>query len=132
MPRPNMLNKILLKLCVGVETLNFSVCLKKCLNTIRITIRVHTSTHIAVDESQIQVSLIFNDHVVKNDTPCHYVLESFLDPKPSRTTNNGNLACKIPKALSISFQHPSCALANKACFLLLGFELVFTNVDQEG
>ena len=86
MPRPNMLNKILLKLCVGVTIFYLSVCLKKCLNTVRVSSWPQTNTHIIVEEDQIEVSIIFNDHVVENHTTCHYFVKSFLIPKSSRTT----------------------------------------------
>jgi hypothetical protein len=41
-----------------------------------------------------------------------------------------NLACKTPDALSMSFQHASCAFENSAYFFVLGVEMVFTNIAQ--
>jgi hypothetical protein len=75
---------------------------------------------------QDQIPLILDDHVVKNHTSSHDVSEIFLDPnRVGPRTLMGNLACKAPKALSISFRHASCAFANSTW-------IVFTNVSQDG
>ena len=73
-----VLNEILLKLAVGFVVLNLSVGLKECSNAIWVPRWLHTDTDIVVVELEVQVPLILDDHVVKNHTTCHYVVEGFL------------------------------------------------------
>lgn len=85
MALPKVLNKILLKLAVDGDVLNLPVCLKECLNAIWIFSWLHTATDIIVEELQDQVSLILDDHAVKNNTIYYYVFEGFLAPKTSKS-----------------------------------------------
>jgi hypothetical protein len=67
MTTPMMLNKIFLELTMGASVLNVPKCFKKCLDSIRISRWLHTGTNIIKEELQIQVLLILNNHVVKNN-----------------------------------------------------------------
>jgi hypothetical protein len=110
---PMMLNDIGLKLPMRARVLNLSARLKKCLDTIQISWWLHMATYIVVDELQFQISLILNDLVLRNDTCRRNVVEGFLVPITSRTTNN-------LQNTKISFNILS------ACFLYLGkFNLFF-------
>src|SRR5215216_2415808 len=86
---PMVLNKILLKLKVGVCIFNLPVGLKKCSNAVRVSSWFDTATHIVVEELQVHASLIFENHIMKDNTACHDIFQGPLVPKMSRTTNNG-------------------------------------------
>ena len=69
-----MLNEILLKLKVVVCIFNLLVGLKKISNAVRVSSWFDTTTHIVIEELQVHASLIFENHIVKNNTTCHDVL----------------------------------------------------------
>ena len=83
-PLQMVLNEILLKLKVGVCIFNLPVGLKKCSNAVRVSSWFDMATHIVVEELQIHASLIFENHIVKNNTACHDVFQGQLVPKMSR------------------------------------------------
>jgi hypothetical protein len=114
MPTSMVLNDIFLELLVGGSVLNVPKCFKICLNFIRISWWLHTGTNIIKEELQVQVHIILNNHVVKNHTSGHDVMEGMFVPKMTRTSNYCKSSCKTPKALSISFRAASCAFANSA------------------
>ena len=84
-----VLHEILLILKVGVCIFNLLVGLKKSFNAVRVSSWFHTATHIIVEELQVHASLIFENHIVKNNTAWHDVFQGPLVPKMSRTTSNG-------------------------------------------
>jgi hypothetical protein len=87
MPTPMVLNEIFLELPVGGSVLNLPECFKKCLNFIRISRWLHTGTNIIKEEFQIQVLLILNNHVVKNHTSSHDVMDGTFVLKMTMTSN---------------------------------------------
>ena len=96
-PLPMMLNEILLKLIVGVCIFNLPVGLKKSSNAVRVSNWFDTAAHIVVEELQVHASLIFENHIVKDNTACHDVFQDPLVPKTSRTTDNGKPRLQNPK-----------------------------------
>jgi hypothetical protein len=56
---------------------NLPICLKECLDAILVPLRPHSAANIVKEKFQIHVSLIFNDHIVKNDTSFHDLYETF-------------------------------------------------------
>lgn len=80
-PLPMVLNEILLKLKMCVCIFNLLVCLKKSSNVVRVSSWFDTATHIAVEEFQVHSSLIFKNHIVKDNTACHDIFQGFLIPK---------------------------------------------------
>ena len=131
-PLPMVLNEILLKLKVGVCIFNLLVCLKKSSNAVRVSSWFDTAAYIVIEEFQVHASLIFENHVVKNNTACHDILRGPLVPKMSRSRTMANLDCKTLNGLSMSFRAASCTLANSHCFLVFGFLMLLTNVHQGG
>ena len=71
MQLPYVLNEIMLQLGVAMGVLNFPVGFQESLNAVRVSRWLHTATNIVIEELQVQAPLIFDDHVVKNDTTCH-------------------------------------------------------------
>ena len=96
-----VLNEILLKLKVGVCIFNLLVGMNKSSNAVRVSNWFHTATRIIIEELQVHVSLIFENHIVKNNTTCHDVFQGSFVPKTSRTMNNGKPRLQNPKC---SFQ----------------------------
>lgn len=121
MPLPMVLNEILLKLIVGVCVFNLPVCLNQCLYAVKVSSWLHMATNIVLEELQVHVPLIFDDHVVKNHTTCHDVLQGSFVSKTSRTTNNVKPWLQNPKGSFNSFGAASCAFANSICLLVLDF-----------
>jgi hypothetical protein len=87
MPTQMVLNEIFVELLVGGGVLNVPECFKKCLDFIKIFLWLHTGTNIIEEEIQVQVLLILNNHVVKNHTSGHDVMEGTFVPKVTRTSN---------------------------------------------
>jgi hypothetical protein len=81
MPTTMVLNEIFFELPVGGLVLNVPECVKKCLDFIRISRWLHTSTNIIKEELQTEVLLILNNHIVKNHTSSHDVIEGTFVPK---------------------------------------------------
>ena len=118
-PLPMVLNEILLKLKVGVCIFNLLICLKKSSNAVWVSSWFDTATHIVVEELQVHVSLIFENHIVKDNTTCHDVFQGSLISKTSRTTNNGkprlqNTECSF-NVFSGCLLHP-CKFTLFFCF----------------
>ena len=67
MPLPMVHNEILLEMMMGVCIFNLPVCLKECLYAVRVSSWLHMATDIVVEELKVHASLIFDDHVVKNE-----------------------------------------------------------------
>lgn len=123
-----VLNEIITELGMSGTFLDLSIGLKKGFDAAGISRWFHTATSIVIEELQVQISLILDDQRYT----CFYdPIESFLAPKISRPRTIANFTCKTPKSLSMSLRYASCAFANSACFLVAGFEMVFTNIDQE-
>jgi hypothetical protein len=87
------------------------------------------ATYIVVDELQFQISLILDDLVLRNDTCRHNVLEGFLVPITSRTTNNRNLA-KHQNLFQYTFGMLLIPWQIQPIFYF-GAGMVFTNVDDD-
>ena len=87
-PLPMVLSEILLKLKVGVCIFNLPIGLKKCSNSVRVYNWFDTATHIVIEELQVHASLIFENHIMKDNTTCHHVFQGPLVPKTSRTMKN--------------------------------------------
>src|SRR5215216_4376768 len=124
---PMVLNKILLKLKVGVCIFNLPVGLKKCSNAVRVSSRFDTATHIIVEELQVHASLIFENHIVKDNTTCHDVFQGLLFPKTSRTTNNGKSRLQNPEG---SFNVFSGCLLHPCEFTLFSSFGFFDALDK--
>ena len=131
-PLQMVLSEILLKLKVCGCIFNLIVCLKKNSNVVRVSSWFDTATHIVVEEFQVHASLIFENHVAKDNTACHDVLQVPLVSKTSRTTNNGKPRLQNPECFFNVFSAASCTLANSHCFLVLGPLMLLRNVHQEG
>src|SRR5215216_3825679 len=109
-PLPMVFNEILLKLKVGACIFNLSVCLKKSSNAVRVSSWFDTATHIVIEELQGHASLIFENHIMKDNTTCHDIFQGLFVPKTSRTTNNGKP----------SLQNPECSFnVFSSCLLYL-------------
>jgi hypothetical protein len=121
MTLPMVLNEILLKLIVGVCIFNPPECLKECLYAARVSSWLHMATDVVVEKLQFHVPLIFDDHVVKNHTTRHDVVQGSLVPKTSRTMNNGKSRLQNPKGSFNIFWPASCTFANSICFLKRAF-----------
>jgi hypothetical protein len=72
-------NEIIKKRAMCDNVLNMSVGLKKCLDPVRISCWFDTTINIIIEELQVQVPIILDDHVVENHS-CHDVVEGFLVP----------------------------------------------------
>src|SRR3989337_2129216 len=126
-PLPMVLNEILLKLKVGVCIFNLLVCLKKSSNAVRVSSWFDTATHIVVEELQVHASLIFENHIVKNNTACHDIFQGPLVPKTSRTTNNGKPRLQNPEC---SFNVFSGCLLHPCKFTLFSSFGFFDALDK--
>ena len=99
--------EIINELGMGIGILNLPMCFKESFNAIRIALRFHSSANIVIEAGQAQLSFILNDHVVKNHTTCHDVDKGFLSQNQDGPRTMANLACKTPKALSMSLRAAS-------------------------
>jgi hypothetical protein len=113
MPLAMVLDESITKLCVSGDVLDVPVGLKKCLDSIGVSCWFNMTPNIVIEKLQVHIPLILDDHIMKNHTCRHYLIEGFV-PKiePGLEQWQINLACKTLKALSISFQHASWAFAN--------------------
>ena len=81
MQLPTVLNEIIMKLDMRGTVFDLLVGLNKCLDAVGISCWFHTATNIVIEQLQVQVPLILDDHVVENHTSFHDAVESFLIPK---------------------------------------------------
>jgi hypothetical protein len=127
-----VLYEIFVQLSVRGRVFNLPVCLKKCLDEIGVPFRPHSAANTVKENFQFQVPLILNDHVVENDTSFNDVYETFLVPKMSWAMNNSKPSLQSTKSsldiLSASF----LCLCKLSFFFVLGLEMVFTNIPQDG
>ena len=91
MQQPVVINQILGELVMSLGIFNVAMRCKKSFNPIRVLLGLHSGANIVIETWQVQPSLIFNDHVVKNHTTCYDINKRFLVPKPCRTPDNGKL-----------------------------------------
>jgi hypothetical protein len=71
-----VINQILGELVMSLRIFNAAMRCKKTFNPIRVPLGLHSGANIVIETWQVQPSLIFNDHVVKNHTTCHDFDES--------------------------------------------------------
>lgn len=93
--------------------LNMLVGLKKCIDLIWVSVRVHTTTNIIIENSNFK-SLSTSIIILCKITHAVMILESdFLSQKRAMSQTLTNRACNTPSALSIYFRHASCDWAKK-------------------
>ena len=123
MQRPPVRNKILAELGMLVLVFNLPVCFEEHLDLVRVPSRLDPAAHIVILQGKFLVLLILNNHIVKNHTSSHDVVEVFLFLETSWTPNN----CKP------GLQHPKRSFDVFAgCFLAhckMTFLWVFWSID---
>jgi hypothetical protein len=87
MPLPMVPNEIKLELLMGASVLNVLVCLKKCLDYIRDSSWIHTTTRVPTFKEELKVKVrLIRDHIAKNHTSDHDVTEGWFVPEPTKTS----------------------------------------------
>jgi hypothetical protein len=71
MPVPMVLDEIITKLCVSDDFLDVSVGLKKYLEPIDVSCWFNKAPNIVIENLQVHVPLILDDHVMENHTCSH-------------------------------------------------------------
>ena len=99
--------EIINELGMGTGILNLPMRFKESFNAIRIALGFHSGANVVIEAGQAQLSFILDDHVVKNHTTCHDVHKGFLSQNRAGPRTMANLACKTPKALSMSLRAAS-------------------------
>uniref|UniRef100_A0A0A9A155 Uncharacterized protein n=1 Tax=Arundo donax TaxID=35708 RepID=A0A0A9A155_ARUDO len=90
--------------------------------------RSHKLADTLIVDILLLTSLLFNDHVMHNDTSCHDFSESVFVPKTGWSTNNNK--SRLQNSKSSFYILPTCLLCLGKIFFLLprGDGMVFTNV----
>ena len=88
-----MLHEIITNTKLGMRfpVFNHLVSLKKCLDLIWVSARLHRTTNIVIIEVYVETSLILHDHVVENHTNTYDIGEACFVPINSRTLDKGKL-----------------------------------------